>query len=108
VNEISGKYLGYLVQPVKKHRISTIGILYQRISIGGVETFISTMCRMLMRMGYDVILLANEINEKVVIPDGVKVERIEGQKWNDERAISLRMGQVKNAIRKHKIDLIFS
>ena len=58
------------------------------------------MCRMLMRMGYDVVLLANEINEKVVIPDGVKVERIECQKWNDERAISLRMGQVKNAIRK--------
>lgn len=63
---------------------------------------------MLMRMGYDVVLLANEINEKVVIPDGVKVERIECQKWNDERAIGLRMGQVKNAIRKHKIDLIFS
>ena len=92
MNEISGKYLGYLVQPLKKHRISTIGILYQQISIGGVETFISTMCRMLMRMGYGVVLLANEINEKVVIPDGVEVERIERQKWNDERAISLRMG----------------
>ena len=82
--------------------IKTIGILYQRYYDGGVERVISLQIPMFMRLGYQVVLFTEEINQDIEYPLPAGVRRVLLPRYYEDN----RANALKNSLQKECIDVL--
>lgn len=98
-----------LVSKIDRYdEIKSIGIYYYRLGAGGVEKIILILAKMLLKLGYHVVIFVEEINStEYNLPAGIKLIKIPRSEDYSEGNTKALIKYFDLAIQNDPIDILF-